>query len=68
MMTHEYLIRYFPDRVNGNLPTVANISRDANFTMKLTVTPADYCTGCMALDGTVVHTGTALDMNLKAGT
>lgn len=58
----------FPDRVNGNLPTVANISRDANFTMKLTVTPADYCTVAWQLDGTVVHTGTALDMNLKAGT
>ena len=34
----------FPDRVNGELPVVSNISRDANFSMTLTVTPADYTT------------------------
>jgi len=27
----------FPDRVNGELPVVSNISRDANFSMTLTV-------------------------------
>ena len=32
----------FPDRNNGQLPVVANINRDANFAMELTVTPADY--------------------------
>lgn len=35
MMNHLSLDPVFPDRVNGNsTPTVANISRDANFTMK----------------------------------
>lgn len=58
----------FPDRVNGNLPIIANINRDANFTMKLTVTPADYTTVTWKIDGNEVHTGTTLDINLKAGT
>nr|WP_321375275.1 hypothetical protein [uncultured Bacteroides sp.] len=58
----------FPDRVNGNLPIIANINRDANFTMKLTVTPADYTTVTWQIDGKEVSIGTALDINLKAGT
>lgn len=58
----------FPDRVNGNLPIIANINRDANFKMKLTVTPADYTTVTWQIDGNEVFTGTSLDINLKAGT
>lgn len=58
----------FPDRVNGELPVISNISRDANLTMKLTVTPADYTSVSWQIDGQEVQTGTALDINLKAGT
>jgi len=58
----------FPDRVNGNLPVIANISRDANFTMKLTVTPADHTAVSWQIDGYEVQVGTTLDINLKAGT
>lgn len=58
----------FPDRVNGELPVIANISRDANLTMELTVTPADYTTISWQIDGTEVQTGTMLDISLKAGT
>ena len=57
----------FPDRENGNLPIISNISRDANLTMKLTVTPADYTTISWQIDGHEVQTGTTLDINLKAG-
>ncbi|MDU1892508.1 MAG: hypothetical protein E6767_17625 [Dysgonomonas sp.] len=57
----------FPDRDNGNLPVIANISRDANLTMKLTVTPADHTTISWQIDGHEVQTGTMLDINLKAG-
>ena len=41
----------FPDRVNGNLATFANFSRDGKFSMKLTVTPADYTTVTWFVDG-----------------
>lgn len=58
----------FPDRVNGELPVVANISRDANLSMKLTVTPADYTTISWLIDGQEVQTGKTLDISLKAGT
>ncbi len=58
----------FPDRVNGELPIVANISRDANLTMELTVTPADYTNVSWLIDGNELQTGKALDINLKAGT
>ncbi len=58
----------FPDRENGELPIVANINRDANLSMELTVTPADYTTVSWQIDGTEVQTGTTLDINLKAGT
>ena len=58
----------FPDRENGDLPVIANINRDANLTMELTVTPADYTTVSWQIDGTEVQTGTTLDINLKAGT
>lgn len=62
----------FPDRENGNLATFANISRDVNLSMKLTVTPADYTSVVWAIDGKEVETGTdtdkELDINLKAGT
>lgn len=57
----------FPDREEGELPVVANISRDANLTMELTVTPADYTTVSWQIDGTEVQTGTTLDISLKAG-
>lgn len=58
----------FPDRVNGELPVVANISRDGNLTMKLTVTPADYTTVSWLIDGQEVQTGKTIDISLKAGT
>lgn len=61
----------FPDRINGALATFANISRDANLSMKLTVTPADYTVVTWWIDGQEVESGTAsdkeLDIALKAG-
>lgn len=58
----------FPDRVNGELPVVSNISRDANFSMTLTVTPADYTTVAWFIDGEEIQTGKEIDLALKAGT
>lgn len=61
----------FPDRINGALATFANINRDANLSMKLTVTPADYTVVTWWIDGQEVESGTAsdkeLDIALKAG-
>ena len=48
----------FPDRVNGDLATFANFSRDGKFSMKLTVTPADYTTFFCFVDCEVVVIGT----------
>lgn len=45
----------FPDRTDGQLPVVANLNRDANFTMTLTVTPADYCRVSWLLDLSLIH-------------
>lgn len=56
-----------PDRKDGKLPVVANINRDANFSMTLTVTPADYCHVSWLLDGEEVAQGRSIDINLKAG-
>lgn len=58
----------FPDRVNGELPVVSNISCDANFSMTLTVTPADYTTVTWFIDGEEIQTGKEIDLALKAGT
>ncbi len=58
----------FPDRVNGELPVVSNISRDANFSMTLTVTPADYTTVTWFIDGEEIQKGKEIDLALKAGT
>jgi hypothetical protein len=58
----------FPDHENGELPVIANISRDANLTMELTVTPADHTAISWQIDGIEVQTGKTLDINLKAGT
>lgn len=58
----------FPDRVNGELPVVSNISSDANFSMTLTVTPADYTTVTWFIDGEEIQTGKEIDLALKAGT
>ena len=58
----------FPDRENGELPLVSNISRDANFSMTLTVTPADYTTVTWFIDGEEIQTGKEIDLALKAGT
>ncbi len=57
----------FPNRVNGELPVVANINRDANLNMKLTVTPADFTEVTWFIDGVEVAKGKTIDMNLKAG-
>lgn len=58
----------FPDRVNGSLPVVANFNRDGNFSMKLTVTPADYTTVAWLIDGKEVAVGTEIEMEFLAGT
>ena len=62
----------FPDRTNGQLATFANISRDANLSIALTVTPKDYTTVTWFIDGQEVESGTDSDKeinrSLKAGT
>ena len=57
----------FIDRVNGELPVIASISRDADFTMNLVVTPADHCTVSWLIDGEEVHTGKSIEKKFKAG-
>lgn len=57
----------FPDKVNGKLPVVANINRDANFKMTLTVTPSQSTVVEWFIDGESVATGTAIDLPLLAG-
>lgn len=57
----------FPDRNNGELPTVATLTRDGNFSMELVVTPADYVEVVWYLDGKEVATGKSIDMPLLAG-
>ncbi len=57
----------FPDRNNEELPTVATITRDENFTMELTVTPADYVNVVWYLDGNEVAVGEKVNVSLFAG-
>ncbi len=58
----------FPDRVNGELPVVANINRTDTFSMTVTVTPADYTTVTWYIDGQEMATGTEFKQLLPAGT
>ena len=58
----------FPDWTDGAKPVISNIGRDANFSMTLTVTPADYCTVRWYLDGEIVGEGKEIDLSLMAGT
>lgn len=58
----------FANGENGQLPLIAEINRDANLTMELTVTPTTYSTVTWLIDGYEVHEGTEIDLNLKAGT
>lgn len=58
----------FPDRVNGELPVFATISRDQNFKSMVIVTPVDYTTCTWFIDGDKVAEGTEIDYSLKAGT
>lgn len=57
----------FPDRVNGELPVVSNINRDANFKMEVTVTPADYTEVVWYIDGNEAAKGDSIDIALPAG-
>ena len=57
----------FPDRLNGELPVVANINRDANFKMDLTVTPSAFVNIEWFIDGASVATGKSVDLHLLAG-
>lgn len=57
----------FPDRQNGELPVISTISRDANFNMTLTVTPADYTDVVWYIDGNQVAEGVSIDIPLPAG-
>lgn len=58
----------FPTTPNGDLALISEFYRDVNLNMELTVTPADFCTVTWYLDGTLVHEGKEIDINLKAGT
>lgn len=58
----------FPDRTNGELAIFANINRDKDLEIDLTVTPADYTTTEWFLDGEKIETGDTLKKSLLAGT
>ncbi len=58
----------FPNRVDGQLPTIANINRSGNFALDVIVTPADYTTITWLFDGMPTHVGTSIDTTLMAGT
>lgn len=58
----------FPDWTDGAKPVVSNIGRDTDFSMTLTVTPADYCTVRWYLDGEIVGEGKEIELGLMAGT
>lgn len=58
----------FPDRVNGALPTIATLNRDANYKTTVTVTPHDYTTVTWLIDGEQVAEGDSIDISLPAGT
>lgn len=58
----------FPDRVNGQLPTISTISRDGNYTNNVVVTPHDYTTVAWFIDGEQVAEGDSIDISLPAGT
>ena len=53
----------FPDWTDGVKPVVANISRDADFSMTLTVTTVRWY-----LDGEIVGEGKEIELGLMAGT
>ena len=57
----------FANGENGQLPLITEISRDANLSMELTVTPSTFSTVTWLIDGYEVNEGTEIDMNLKAG-
>lgn len=57
----------FPDRVNGNLPTVADFDRDGSFKMSLVVTPSQYTEVVWYIDGEEVAKGTSINLPLLAG-
>src|SRR5690606_41279857 len=57
-----------PTTPNGDLALLSEFYRDVNLNMELTVTPADFCTVPGYLDGTLVHEGKEIDINLTAGT
>ena len=57
----------FANGENGQLPLITEISRDANLTMELTLTPSTFSTVTWLIDGYKVNEGTEIDMNLKAG-
>lgn len=58
----------FPDWVNGEPAVVSQITHDANFTMKLTVTPSEYTEVTWLIDGVEVQKGNEIDIALEAGT
>lgn len=64
----QILYPVFPDRVNGELAAVAQISRDANFMMSITVSPSEYTEVSWEIDGVEMHKGTNIDIPLEAGT
>lgn len=58
----------FPNRVNGQLPTISSINRSGSFALDVIVTPADYTTITWLFDGVPSHVGTSIDTTLVAGT
>lgn len=57
----------FPDRVNGELPTISTFYRDSAFVYSVIVTPHDYTTVTWNIDGEKVAEGDSININLPAG-
>lgn len=57
----------FPDRVKGELPTIANINRDQNFKMSIVVTPSATTTVTWYIDGEKSAEGCKIDTLMMAG-
>lgn len=58
----------FPDWVDGEPAVISQISHDANFEMRLTVTPSTYTEVTWFIDGVEVQKGDTISVELEAGT
>lgn len=58
----------FPDRNNGDLGIISQITHDSNLKLTVSVTPSKYTEVTWFIDGREVHKGFSIDKSLEAGT